>query len=498
MRDNSRMSKRIAVVGGGISGLATAFWLRKIRPDWDVRVLEREAVPGGKIRTTARKGYTVEWGPNGFLTNVEHTLGLASELGLDDALLTASPAAAKRYLFHQGALRPLPSRPPDVIGTELVSVIGKARAALEPVLARRDWGAEETVHAFLARHFGAELAEVAAEPLVLGITAGDPKQLSLDALFPRIRTLEEEHRSLVLGLIAAQKTAQKTARKTARKTVCNTKPESAPKSTRTGRLTSFHGGMFELVEALVVALGDTVQADTSVRALEPGGSGEFNLALDRASTTGKGERREETLVADGVVLAVPAFAASELLGGWSPTAATLLAGIPFAPIRVFGLGYDRVDVPRTLDGFGFLAPGGAGVRSLGVLWSSAIFPDRAPSGKVLLRVLAGGTRDSGFMDLSAGEALDAVRRDLRITMGITAEPEHVEQVEWPNAIPQYLIGHRERVSAIEAAIGTDLGRVAGRVGALVLSGNSYRGISVNDCVRHARSTAEAIVSRLSP
>lgn len=461
MRDNADMSNRIIIIGGGISGLATAYRLRKLRPDSEVIVLEAGDTPGGKVRTTVRDGYVVEWGPNGFLTNATDTRDLALELGLEAELRVASDAARKRYVFRDGGLRPIPTSPPALLRTELLSATAKVRAALEPVLARRH-GAEETVSDFVARHFGRAIARDFAEPLVLGISAGDPDRLSLDALFPRMRQLEREHRSLLLGMIAAARKAP-------------------PRPAGRGRLTSFRAGTGQLIGALERALGDAIRTGFAVERVRPNESGGLSIE------TAEGSR----LDAAAAVLAVPAHAAARLVADAYSDAAPLLAGIPFAPVRVFGLGFDRIDVPRVLDGFGFLAPSGEGIRILGVLWSSAVFSDHAPRGKVLLRVLAGGVRDPAFAALDIDEALNAVREDLRTSMGIVAEPEFVEHVAWPRGIPQYELGHAAVVEEIERSLARS------ESAPIALTGNSYRGIGLNDCVRDANRVAGVVAARVA-
>ena len=446
-------TKIVAIVGGGIAGLAAGHHLLKARPDWDVRLFEKEAAAGGKIQTSQHEGYTFDWGPNGFLTNVTETLELAKELGLEQKLQRASPAAKHRYLYKNGKLIPLPSSPPAFIKTELLSVKGKLRAALELMRGRRV-DTEETVYAFLARHFGRELAEVFADAAVSGITAGDPKQLSLDALFPRFRALEREHGSLLKGMIKAQQQAKN-----------NPRPD--------GRLTSFEGGIGTLIGALEKKLAPHLNLNTEVKSLKSNKEG-YELEL----STG------EIFRTDKVLLATPAFVSGRLLGPLYPEAARALQTIPYADVSVFGLGYDRIDIPRPLDGFGFLVPRGEGLDSLGVLWSSSIFPGQAPEGKVMLRVICGGVQEPDFINLSEDEALERVRRDLRLSMGITAEPEFYEYIRWPKGIPQYLLGHRQRVEKVRETLAPSLAIV----------GNAYDGVGVNDAVRSANLGVARLVN----
>lgn len=462
-------SRRVAVIGAGITGLATAYRLERARPDWEVVVFEAEPHVGGKARTTVKGGYTVDWGPNGFLASAPQTLELAHDLGLGEALQPASDSARRRYLYRDGGLRLLPASPPAFLASEVVPLHGRLRAALEVVLASHGVG-EESVHAFLARHFGRAFADALADAFVSGITAGDARELSVDALFPRLRAMERGHRSLVRALIAQQRAVR------GDRAAAGPGPRGPGPS---GRLTSFRdGGMQRLLDALRAALRGEVRLGTRVEGLETGGERGYRLRVANADT------RTPVDTFDDVVLTVPALAAAALLRPHLPDAADALAAIPYAGVRVFGLGFDRIDVPRALDGFGFLVPRGQGVRSLGVLWTSSLYPGRAPAGKVLLRVLAGGRLDPEMLELSDGEALAAVRRDLLLTMGIAAQPEFVETVRWPEAIPQYTLGHARRLRSADAALATFPG--------LHLAGNAYRGVGVNDCVREAERVADLL------
>ena len=391
---------------------------------------------------------------------------------------------------------------------------GRLRAALEVVLASH--GAdEETVHAFLARHFGRSFADALADAFVSGITAGNARELSVDALFPRLRALERGHRSLVRAMIAQQQAARRTR-------AAADPARGAP--VPSGRLTSFRGGgMQRLVDALHAALRSEIRLGTRVEGLEPLGSEHVGghsrghsrghshghhdgysdgysderryrlrvaaSAADQASRTGAEGRAGGSFEAfHDVVLTTPAPATAALLRPHLPAAAEALDAIPYAGVRVFGLGFDRIDVPRALDGFGFLVPRGQGVRSLGVLWTSSLYPERAPAKKALLRVLAGGRLDPSMLELDDDAALAGVRRDLRVSMGITVAPSFVETVRWPQAIPQYTLGHAERLSAVEAALEALPG--------VHLAGNAYRGVGVNDCVRDAERVARAVGQRL--
>lgn len=450
-----RYALPVIVVGAGISGLTVAHAAH--RAGADVTVLEADAVAGGKLRASERSGYLLDHGPNGFVSNVPDTLELVRELGLEGDLRPASERAQRRYLYWAGALRPLPTSPGDFLRSEFLSVPGKLRALAEPLVLHRT-KREESVHDFVARHFGFEAARVFSGPLVQGITAGDPRQLSLDALFPRFRALERSHGSLLRGLGAARRGAR----------------NGAP------RLTSFAGGMARLPEALARALGDRVRTSGAVVEVRPRGPG--------GGTGAQVVLADGTLLeADRVVLATPAHAAASILRAAAPDVAAALDGIRYVDIHVVGLGYHRIDVAHPLDGFGFLVPRGGRVRCLGVLWSSSLYPDHAPAERVALRALYGGAFDPGFGDLTDDEALAAVRRDLEITLGITSDPEWVDVVRWRRGIPQFTLGHRERVAAAREALAKALPRVR-------LVGNYLDGVGVNDAVRTARATARELLA----
>ena len=453
------------VIGAGISGLTAAF--TALRAGLEVTVLEAGPVPGGKARTSSEAGYTLDWGPNGFLTNVPDALEVVTALGLRSELQPAADAAERRYLYWDGDLRRIPTSPGSFLRTELLSPPGKLRALSEFVYAR-SVRREESVHDFMARHFGYEAARVFSGPFVQGISAGDARRLSLDAMFPRLRQLESSHGSLLRGLAAARSAARAVSRERA-----------------DGRLTSFrHGGVQRFVDALAAELGERVRTGVTVTGLrhQPGREGSNGVTVQLAGG--------ETLAAERLVLATPAYVTADLLEPIAPAASAALRDIRYVDVHVLGFGFDRIDVPYPLDGFGFLVPRGQKVRVLGGLWSSVVFPDQAPAGKLGLRVLAGGALDPGFSGLRDDEALATARRDLETTMGIVAEPEYQRVIHWPCGIPQFELGHLERVASARRALAQALPGAR-------LAGNYLDGVGINDAVRTARSAARSLLP-LSP
>jgi len=463
---------RVVVVGGGISGLTAAYQLTRDRPDAEVMLLERGDRVGGTATSDAIDGFVVDRGPNGFLTNVPDGYNLSVELGLSDELMPAAEAAQKRFLYFRGRLVPVPTGAGALLGSPLLSVSGKLRMALEPFLPAAEPGREESVYAFAARRLGREFADVMVSPMVSGVSAGDARLSSLPALFPRMHRLEAEHGGLVRGMLAQQR-----ARRAARARGEAVGPAGGP-SGPGGRLTSFrHGGAGRLTEALGDELGERVRTGAGVERIEAGQERRLRL-------------QPMGIEADAVIVAAPAFTAAGLLQALVPAASDALGSIPYAGISVVALGFDRSQVAHPLDGFGFLVPPGQDLRILGALWTSTLFPPEAPQGMVLVRSLAGGMRDPGFLDLSDDEAVAAVRRDLETSLGLDAEPTMTHVVSWPRGIPQYTLGHRERVAVATEAVA--------EVPGLALTGNAYRGIGLNDCVRDARAVAREVAGKLTP
>ena len=474
------VSLDLVIVGGGMSGLTVAFELSERRPDWDIRVLEKEEIAGGKVRSSSAGGFTFDWGPNGFQP-APQTFELVARLGLEDELIAASDRTRNRYIYRDGGLRRVPLKPQEFLASELLSPAGKLRVLLEPLLAGSGVDREESVYDFVGRHFGREAARSLASPMVLGVTAGDARRLSVDALFPRFRQLERDHKSLFRAMAARRRATSGEGAEVASQDGSDP-PSGSPSSStsssnsRSAALYSFApGSMGTLTAELSRHLSGSLQTGTGVEAVGRKGSS-FDLTLSDGS-------RLET---ERLVLATPAFVSAGLLGGFLPEAAGPLGRIPYADVTVFALAFHRVDVPHSLDGFGFLVPRGEGVRSLGVIWTSSLFEGSSPPGTVLLRVIAGGSVDPEFARLDEEQALAAVRRDLRLTMGITARPLLAQRIPIARAIPQYELGHGQSVKEAMTAVRS--------VPGLFLAGNAYFGVAVNDCVRDSRRVAQEITA----
>lgn len=449
----------VAIVGGGIAGMGTAWWLGKSAPDLNVKVFEADWQAGGKVRGETGDGTVFDWGPASFRSGAPALLELIDGLGLPDEVRYAQPAAKNRYLYVDGSLQAMPGSPPTLIKTKLLSPAAKLRGLLEPFVARHQ--GEETVHAFMSRRFGRQVADRLADAMVTGISASNSDEVSVDALFPRWRQLEQEHGSLIRGMIRSMRQAK----------------DSGAAKPPSGQL-SLRGGTQQLSATLAAALGDRLQAASEVARLERSDDAwQLQLADGR------------TVNARQVVLAVPAQVSAALLRGLAPVAAANLERVQYADVMVHSLIFNEQDLPQPLDGFGLLVGRGEQVRSLGIVWSSALFPDHTPAGTAHLHVMSGGRRDPGFIDLDDAAALAAVREDLRLSMGITAEPRAVWAHRVRNAIPQYETGHLDRMK--EAAAELD------RLGGLSLAGDVVAGIAVPACLEHAKKLAARLAARFN-
>jgi len=451
--------KRVMIVGAGISGLALAYRLRERCPHVDITLLERGSRPGGTIWTERRAGFQVEIGPNGFLDNKQSTLALCRDAGLGARLIAASEEAGRnRYLFHQGKLRRLPNSLLSFLTSDLLSWSGKANILAERFRRRRSDTADESIHDFVRRRAGREAADLLADAFVTGIHAGDAKLLSARAAMPRLVALEEQYGGVLKGLARA-----------ARERRARGEP-------RPGKMWSFREGLRLAVETLGDRLANRLLRGVAVRRLEKTGE-EMG---GRAGWLIHGDG-QDTWPADAVVLTCPAYEQADILEFLDPELAERVREIRYNSVAVVALGYRREDVPTNLDGFGFIAPQSTKRDILGVQWCSSIFQDRAPPGFALLRAMCGGWNRPEIVGWEDDRLLQAVRGELRLTMGIVADPVFDHLVRWDRAIPQYYLGHSERVVLIRE-------RAASHPG-LFLAGNAYEGVALNDCTEQAELLA---------
>ena len=460
---------RVVVVGGGIAGLASAFLIRELARErgLEVELSVLEAAPrhGGSTRTDHVDGYTCEWGPNGFLDNEPATLDLVERIGLSSSLVPADETSANRYIFHGGRMRRVPTSPPAFLASDILPLGAKLRMALEvAVPAKRD-ATDETVDAFGRRRLGRRFAQMMLDPMVSGIFAGDTTKLSLAAVFPKMVEMEREHGGLFRALIVK--------RRAARRDGTSAGGPAGPNAA----LHTFTGGMGRLTDRLAELLDEALEVASPVTAVERS-NGRFRVVRDGGAIT-----------TDAVVLAVPSFAAARLIADLDPEVAGALAAIEHAPVDVVCHGHPDAHLSDPLRGFGVLIPRSEGIRSLGTLWSDAIFPGQAPPGRRLLRTILGGAHDPGITGLSVDELHATAAADHAMVMGVRGEPEMRTEFRFARGIAQYTVGHLERVRRSE--------RLEDELPGLLFTGASYRGVSINGCAKDAFRVARCLVERLA-
>ncbi len=460
---------RIAVLGAGISGLSTAYALEKLAEqenlEIEVVVLERLDRTGGKVMSVKAEGFLCEWGPNGFLDNKPMTLDLCRALGVDANLLRSNDNARKRFIYAGGTLHRLPETAGAFFKSKLISWPGKMRLGCEMLITPNRGNDDETLADFARRRLGGEALERLIGPMVSGIFAGDPETMSLRSCFPRIYQLEQEYGGLIKAMVKLGR--KKRAERKAGQQVASAAGPG-------GILTSFSGGIQDLTDSLVEKLKAEVRVGSGVERLEPKQDG-FLLHLEDATT----------VEAELVVSAVPAHALTAMLQQADAQAATLLAQIPYAPMNIVCFGYEREKIARDLAGFGYLIAKGEKRHTLGTLWDSSIFPNRAPRGQVLLRSMLGGATNPQAIELTEEEVKKRTMADLKQIMGIDAEPDFVKIFRHRRAIPQYIPGHGSRLAELDERLG--------QIPGLFLTGNAFFGVGINDCVNASNRIAQKMI-----
>ncbi len=467
--------KKAIVIGGGISGLATAWLLRdkalQAGIDLELTLLERETRLGGKIWSIHEEGYTCEWGPNGFLDSKPQTLELCQAIGVSDHLHRSNDNARKRFIYSDQELHRLPEGAGSFLKSRLISWPGKLRLALEPTpfITSAPAGVDETLADFGRRRLGKEALDKLIAPMVSGIFAGDPETMSLISCFPRIAELEREYGGLVRAMILLARKKKK--ERAEGKAVASAAGPG-------GVLTSFREGIQYLTDALVVSLGEVVKSGKSAQKIEKKAGSPYRVTCTDGTEYS----------ADIVVSAAPAINTADMLDSLDAKLSGTLRQIPYATMSVVCFGYERDRIDHPLDGFGYLIPKKEGRSILGTLWDSSMFESRAPKGKVLLRSMMGGACFPEYIRLSDDEVVSKVKKDLRDVMGITAEPSFIRIFRHEQAIPQYTVGHAKRLDAIDDRLRDLPG--------LILTGNSYRGIGLNDCVAAAQKASDEALKKI--
>jgi oxygen-dependent protoporphyrinogen oxidase len=449
----------VVVVGGGIAGLAATHRLLKLLPESRLVLVESGPRLGGKLVTERLDGFVIEASADSFLSRKARGIGLCEELGLGDELVGRRPEYARTFVRRGRELHPLPEGLTGMIPTDLaaletsrlLSPDGRARLAAEVGVPVATGAVDESIASFVSRRLGREAYENLVEPLMTGIYGGDGEQLSLQSTFPQLRALELEHGSVLKGL-AAQSASD----------------GGYPP------FVSLASGMDTLVRQLARTLEGRVEIALGVPALSLRvRSASFEIKLERGAILG----------ADAVILATPAFASAPLLAGIDPVLAELHEQIPHASSAIVTAAYREQDVP-SLEGYGYVVPRSEGSDVLACTWSSRKWEGRAPEGTVLIRVYAGRVGGRDVAALSDDELLGLAAAEVRL-LDIEAEPMLTRVHRWPRGMPQYVLGHPERLDRIDAALAEHPG--------LALAGASYRGVGIPDCIRSGEEAAESVV-----
>ncbi|MBI4838446.1 MAG: protoporphyrinogen oxidase [Nitrospirae bacterium] len=474
---------RIAVAGGGLSGLAAAYALLSRNDNLQVVVFESDARAGGKIWSDKTDGFLCEKGANGFLDNKPMTLELCKELGISP--LRSNENSKKRFIYSGGKLNALPDSPPAFLKSGFLSWKGKLRLALDLIAPKGP--DDETVADFVIRRLGKEALERLIDPMCSGIFAGDPYKMSIKHCFPRIKELEQEYGSLIRAMLKLQKAKKKTEAEKMRSCEDKNFSTSQPLNSSTsqsnvspapsGTLTSFHDGAQTITDALKEKLNGRVTLGVSAHGIEKKGN------LYQLHTS------QGIVNADAVILATPAYASAEILKDFDRALSQTLSGIPYAPVAVVCFGYRRDKVVHDLNGFGFLIPHIENRNILGTLWDSSIFPNRAPEGHILLRTMTGGAKSPHLASLNDNVLINTVFDELKPLISLKEEPSLVRIYRWEKAIPQYVIGHGDRLRLIDERLKSHPN--------LYLTGNAYKGVGMNDCIENACKLADEIVMKIT-
>ncbi len=476
----------VTIIGGGIAGLATAFYLQKKSAEagqpLDYSLIEREPRFGGKIDTAYEDDFIIEGGPDSFVTIKPHGTMLCRDLGLQNEIIPTNDDRRNIFVLKNGKLTPFPGGYRLTIPTEfvpfalstLISPLGKLRMGMDLVIPPRRETSDESLAGFIRRRLGDEALDRIAGPIMAGIYVADPERLSMQSTFPDFIRMEQQHGSLIKAMRQAKKQRAKASAAPASN---GSKPPKPP-----AMFTSLKGGMKHLVESLIGQLTGDLRPGSTVTGLsrqEPG----FRVTVEGPSGT-------DTIATDAVVIAAPAYVAARLVEPFAPELTGRLQQIRYVSTATVSLGFRAGDVAgqHNFDGFGFMIPKSENRQILACTWSSTKFNHRAPGGDALVRVFVGGDGREHLLDLPDDELVSLARAELTETMGLTAAPVVSRVFRWPKGNAQYDVGHLDRVSEIEA--------LAATVPGLYFTGSAFRGIGIPDCVKSAVATVEQILERV--
>ncbi|MGE5350889.1 MAG: protoporphyrinogen oxidase [Acidobacteriota bacterium] len=446
------MNKKAVILGAGISGLAAAYWLKK--DGVDVTVIEKGNEPGGAMMSTWDNQFLVDYGPNSGLETTPLIRKIVEETGIGDEMIYASTEGNKRYILRDGKLHALPTGPIKFLSTGLFSAQGKLRLLKEPFVGKSNDGYYQSIADFVKRRLGQEFLDYAINPFVAGVFAGNPEELSVKSAFPKLYRLEEEYGGLIKGMFKGAKERK----------------QNAEKSKQSARMFSFKNGMQTLPRAIAATMKDNIILNAEVYDIKKSGSA-YELKYKTNGT-------EETISADVVISTLPAHAAGYLFQEMDQNLFSHLKSIYYPPVMVLYLGYKEESIGQPLDGFGYLIPQKENKSYLGAIWSSVIFPNRAPEGYASFTIFIGGARSPQLFDeMNKEDLIRQVLKEFQDVMKITGMPQYRTDRMWTKAIPQYNLGYIEHEKYFEEFEKAHRG--------ILLSGNYRGGISVGDCMKNS-------------
>lgn len=477
--------KQIAIIGGGISGLSTAYYLNKFLKDKKIEaqiyIFEKETNLGGSITTLNKNGFIIEGGPDCFISEKPWALKLCKELGIGTEVVGTNEENKKTFILvkkkliemPEGLMLMIPTKIKPFIKTPLISLAGKIRMGMDLFIPAKKDGADESLGSFVRRRLGQEALDKIAEPLVAGIHAGNPEKMSIKNTFPRFLEMEQKYGSLIKGMLARMNEAQKF-------TIKNQTGE--PKLTL---FMTLKEGLAELIDTLKINLLNNTKIMIKNNA----------LSINKITNGNKISYEIKTDVftlkdIDTVILTTPAYAASELVKNFDNELSSILSNFPYVSAATVSVGFKRKDIKHPLQGFGFVVPKTEKRKIMATTWTSSKFSHRCGKDYVLLRGFLGGAANEKMAELEEKELVETVLSEWNSIMGISAEPVIQKAYRWIKGMPQYVIGHENTVEKIE--------KLASHHPGLIINGNYLRGVGIADCIHNSEITAQKIADTLIP
>ena len=445
------MNKTFAILGAGISGLTSAFWLKK--NNFDFVILEKENQVGGSMQTIRKDGFQIDFGPNSGLETTPFIRQIVDEIGFSDQMVYASDSSNKRFILRNNQLHELPTSPVAFISTKLFSTKAKLRLFAEPFIGKSADGYYQSMSEFVSRRLGQEFLDYAIDPFVSGVFAGDPSKLSVKSAFPKLYRLEEVYGGLIKGMIKGAKERK----------------QRAEQSKQNAKMFSFINGMQSFANAIADTMKENILLNANVQKIE-----KYNEQWKIIYSL---NNESKEIIVDKVVSTIPVYAAEKLFTPIDKEFQSHANEIYYPPVMVLYLGYKKAQVETPLDGFGFLIPSKEKKNFLGAIWSSSIFPNRCDDDKAAFTLFIGGARAPHLFEMEKQKLIEVVIKEFQDVMKINGEPILVEHKFWNKAIPQYNIGYIEHENYFDKFEKDNPG--------IILSGNYRGGISVGDCIKNS-------------